>query len=140
MRRPGRSAFACSAASVPAIVRRSWRFVLLSSVALGLVHCAAEFAPGDAQPIEVPELISLQHFEPLDNVSYCGSDTGWHYFFHALPFQSVTYKVSRAVLEVEAEHPVTSQAACVLAAGHFDTTPTGTWVYVPSAKKPSASP
>jgi len=110
------------------MVRRSWRLVLVSVLVLGLAGCAAKFAPSEAQEIEPP-----------DNVSYCGSDASWHYFFHAMLVQSATYKISRAVLQMEAEHPVTSQADCVLAAGHFETTPTGTWFYEPSAKQPPVS-
>jgi|SRR6516165_5229851 hypothetical protein len=121
------------------MVRRSWRLVLVSVLVLGLAGCAAKFAPSEAQEIEPPELVSMQHFEPADNVSYCGSDASWHYFFHAMLVQSATYKISRAVLQMEAEHPVTSQADCVLAAGHFETTPTGTWFYEPSAKQPPVS-
>jgi hypothetical protein len=114
--------------------------LLLPALAAALLGCSTPFAPGAAESIDVPELQSLQHLDPIDSLFYCGSDGAWHYFFRARMFGSASYKVARALLEVEAEHPLGSEAACALAAGHFDPTPTGTWVYEPSAKRPPALP
>jgi hypothetical protein len=109
---------------------------LLAAALLTLAGCAAEFSPASAEPIDVIDLISLRRLEPLDHMVYCGSDADWHYFFHSKLFQSETLKVPRSDLDMSLEHPVTKEQSCVLVAGRFDTTQTGSWVYVPSAKEP----